>query len=308
MAEGKERQKVSPIRCWLLSGAGNRFVLIDREAIAPWASELPALVPQLCQLWTPPAEGVILLGDRQGNRFVMEFWNPDGTTGMMCGNGGRCAALYVAHTYGEMPATQMQLVVGGESYTVRRLSTHSFQLDFPPLRQVDPSVVVELAGHSVAATYVDNGADHLVLWLAELQRLSPAFRDFHHIPWEQLVPPLWEHPRFRQRKVNVNVAMPVAPGVLHFRTFERGVNAETAACGTGAVAVAVAAALSAGSNGLDERVYTLLPPSQHWLTVRLRFQQGRIIPSLEGDARLHGFVDVKIERRSVCPINESIES
>ncbi len=293
--------KARQLTGWLLDGAGNRFIVLERSAIVPWFDQIPLLAPSLCHLWDPPAEGVIVVDAVDDLHLVMDFWNPDGSTGMMCGNGGRCAALFAIHQQ-LLPSAQSQftLRVNENSYLIERLTANTFRLQFPPITRLQYPLSLPLFGHSVPAGFVDNGSEHLVLWYPDVAPLFPQAASFETFPLDQLVPPIWAHPLFQERKVNVNLVLPLDATTLRIRTFERGVNAETAACGTGAIA---AAAVTASRNGeRKEKRYTVIPPSGDPLSVDLQIQNHTMIPALAGSATLVAAAEFTIENGTVHPV------
>lgn len=225
-----------------MSGAGNRFLV----GTAP---EVPVDVPRLIATHQRrdglPIEGVLFVHRQATPQAVLriEYINPDGTTGMMCGNGTRCAVRYAADSLGAPVGTPLSISVNGAAYQARVLSDQDVELVLPPPRTVTRFPVGSLEGVDRPVVYVDVNSDHVVV-----EHLAS-----QHDP---LVAVLRHHPQF-PRGVNVNMASVEHRGKLRLATFERGVEAVTAACGTGAVS-SVVALWQAGA--LDDRVI-VIPPS-----------------------------------------------
>jgi diaminopimelate epimerase len=209
------------------SAAGNRFAVLDGFEAPP--AEPAALARELCA--RHGLDGLLLAcRPEAGGDCRMRVWNRDGSTAEACGNGLRALgrwALESAHAPREMvvetdagPRRVACVVRAGEVVAARA------ELGVP--RVVAAAERLEAAGRSLAATLVDLGNPHCVLFVPDVERAEVA----------TLGAALERHARFPQR-VNVSFAE-LEGGRLRLRTWERGVG-ETAACGTGAGASAVAA-------------------------------------------------------------------
>lgn len=228
------------------SGAGNTFVVIDgrkgaANRIGGGAS--PAmdsdLVRRLCREYG--TDGLMILKDSPaGHDFAMEFYNPDGSTGMMCGNGGRCITAFAdmlgignGKNYffdapdgvhmAEILRKEMPGQAGhdGKSpvWTVR-------------LKMIDVEGITEYPD----GLFLNTGTRHFVKFVPDVDAID--------IEAEAL--PIRHDARFAPEGTNVNfveVGCPIqqgTPGRIRIRTFEKGVEGETLACGTGITAAAVA--------------------------------------------------------------------
>ncbi|MBR9975794.1 MAG: diaminopimelate epimerase [Bacteroidetes bacterium] len=204
------------------------------------------------------SDGTIFIDASEHHDFRMAFYNPDGSEGSMCGNGGRCAALY-AFTHG-IARADMHFEVLGRSYAaevsareehisatgehISATGEHKgvatqVRLAFPPPLHIEFGLQLETAYGMIPADYVDNGAPHLLVFA---QDLPGTLRDsFDALDMERIGPPLRQHPRFSPRGCNVNVLEKNTDGTVRLRTFEKGVEAETWACGTGTLAAGMVA-------------------------------------------------------------------
>ena len=210
-----------------MHGAGNDFIMFDNRSgwMAPDAYEK---FRKLCQLHTGiGADGLMLLSESDSADFKLDYFNADGYPGNMCGNGARCA-VFLAHTLGIAPARC--------SFEINRVH---YQAEVQQNRQVRlrmqmPEIVMEsqelsslLPGQFDMAYWVDTGVAHLVVKSND--------------PLEQVDVNKWgsylrHHWLFRPDGVNVNFVYPGEHQSFHARVYEKGVEAETLACGTGAVA------------------------------------------------------------------------
>jgi diaminopimelate epimerase len=195
------------------------------------------------------------------------FFNPDGGEAF-CGNGSRCAARYAAMR-GAAPATEMVLVTSvGEVAAV--VDGGVVTLTLPPPEDLG-AIVLPQGAESFSGRWVDAGVPHVVL----------PVRGLSAYPFAAIGPSLRRHPALGPSGANVDLIETDERGRVHVRTWERGVENETLACGTGAVAVALAARLA----GARETV-VVVPRSGSTLIVTLSGEPGRPdCARLSGDAR-----------------------
>jgi diaminopimelate epimerase len=252
-----------------MTAGGNDFILFDDRSGSLRAAGLPSRVPALCARGlSVGADGVILLERSSGADVRATFYNPDGRP-TFCGNGARCAAR-LAYLQGIAPPRlrlETDVMVHRAEIQGRRVS----------LEMHDPrgteEVEVACEGQVVRGTFVDTGVPHFVV-----------FREFAATQSiDALGRALRQHPRFAPAGVNVDFVHPLPQGGLGIRTFERGVEGETLACGTGCVAAAIAA----GAAGRGAQPTRLRTRSGEWIDVRYEGDPRRATGvRLEGDARL----------------------
>lgn len=210
------------------SGAGNDFILLDGNTGLTGQQ-----IRQLCDRrtgfraadGTVGSDGLIILRTSDRYDFEMEFFNPDGTTGMMCGNGGRCVTEF-AHFRGITPADGSNYVFAAADgvHTARILSSDG-RTSTVRLRMTAPTVPAPvLGGH-----FVNTGTRHFVLFVDDVEKVDVATEGAR----------LRHDPAFAPEGTNVNFVQRLTDGSLKVRTFEKGVEAETLACGTGVVASAL---------------------------------------------------------------------
>ena len=214
-----------------MSGLGNDFIIIDnRNGIVP-EIEIPLLAKKLCtpRLSLGGDELMLIENPRAGGDYTMRTINPDGTEVKMCGNASRCVARY-AFTRGIAGRSQVIDTLGGpvDVYVDEKEIRVGLQITAGPVLGIE----LEAAGRKFMVHSVEiSGAPHAVVFL------DGAF----DAPKEQIHQwgaALRNHPYFPEG-TNVNFIELEDERTLKQRTFERGVEGETLACGTGATASAV---------------------------------------------------------------------
>jgi diaminopimelate epimerase len=205
-----------------LQGAGNDFILIDdREEHFDLTNN--ALVKFLCdRRFGIGADGLMLLRNREGYDFQMIYYNSDGNESSMCGNGGRCIAAF-ADIIGLKKEHYLFLAVDGDHSAELSLRGDEYWVR---LGMIDVSEVEEGEDY----LYLNTGSPHYVKFVANLQAY-PVVDEAKKIRYNE---------RFKAQGTNVNF-VELVDGVLCIRTYERGVEDETLACGTGVTAAVIAA-------------------------------------------------------------------
>jgi len=209
-------------------GAGNDFVLIDNRSLQ-FQYKDNNIVQQLCdRRFGIGSDGLMLLQDHSDYDFEMLYFNADGQLGSMCGNGGRCIVAFAKHL-GIIDTETDFLAVDGPHYA--KISVAGNWVD---LQMID---VKEIAKDGTA--YVLNtGSPHYVDQVKDLEKLD-VFTEGKAIRNNAV---------YREKGINVNFVEDKGDH-LFVRTFERGVEDETYACGTGVTAVALAMAKDQGLSG-----------------------------------------------------------
>lgn len=216
------------IKFWKMHGAGNDMILVDdREETFPahdreWMAHIGRR-----QLGIG-CDGFILIRRSEAADFGMRFYNPDGGEAEMCGNGARCVAR-LAHELGIAPASmRIDTVAGivGAEIVGERVRLHMTPPHDWRLRQH-----LQLEGQSLEYSFVNSGVPHVMLNVDELATADVA----------GIGAAVRHHADFAPAGTNVNFVAVTGPRSLRLRTYERGVEAETLACGTGIVACALLA-------------------------------------------------------------------
>ena len=214
-----------------MHGAGNDFVLIDdREGTFPAHDHI--LLSMLASHRTGiSCEGVILVQKSNVADFRMEFFNPDGTEADLCGNGARCVAAF-AREIGAVPAAAMTFETrAGLVDAEVAANGSSVKVWMPEPRNRRYGLQVKVGNDVVTGDYVEVGVPHFVVRSENVSSLDV----------EGLGRALRLSDAFEPNGTNVDFAQFIPAHKALIRTYERGVEAESGACGTGAVATAVVA-------------------------------------------------------------------
>ncbi len=209
-----------------MHGAGNDFIMIvDMDGSFP---ESVGLVSSLCELHRGiGADGLILIRPSSTSDFRMLYFNRDGHEAEMCGNGARCAALLSF----EQGVTGRSMVFETRSGMVKaNVDDDGVQINIGNVD--DLQLGMEIEGVAGELHYAVCGVPHALMLADDTASYSDA--DF-----VKIARTVRFNERFNPGGVNFNLASITGSNSLKYRTYERGVEAETLACGTGAVAVAV---------------------------------------------------------------------
>lgn len=219
-----------PIPFVKMSGTGNDFILIDNRDHSIGSEEMRSLAIRVCRRrQSVGADGLILLQEDPELDFSWRFFNSDGSEAEMCGNGARCAARF-ANMSGIAGSGMVFRTIAGpiraevEDNGVRVQLTRPFG--------TEKSFDLELeSGEEIEAGFIDTGVPHTVIVVPEGK--------LKEVPVELLGREIRYHPRFSPAGTNVNFVEILDREGIRIRTYERGVEGETLACGTGAVAAAI---------------------------------------------------------------------
>ncbi len=222
-----------PVPFAKMSGTGNDFIIIDhRRPLIP-QDALADFVRKVCRRrFSAGADGVIFIEDSQSVDFKWQFYNADGSLAEMCGNGARCAARF-AYAKGiaekKMSFETLAGIINAEVLNddeVRLLMTQPFDYR--------TGLEVELDETKFAVSFVNSGVPHAVLFMDEETDI-PVTKWGHTVRFHSL---------FQPEGTNANFVQSLSDNTILVRTYERGVEDETMACGTGAVASAIFAAVA----------------------------------------------------------------
>ena len=219
-------------------GAGNDFLVVDARRLRqrrtrPWK----AISQTLCDRHQGiGADGLLVLEPSATADVRMRVFNPDGSEAQMCGNGARCVALYL-----KRHRVTIETKAGVVSGTV--------QNDRVAMRMTDPTQLrvnlsLRVNGRATRVVHLNTGVPHTVVSVSQLDRVKV----------NDVGRTLRFHPAFSPSGTNVDfIQRSAGTNRLRVRTYERGVEAETLACGTGVAASAVAYVLGNGTRGRRQR-------------------------------------------------------
>jgi len=254
-----------------MSGSGNDFIIVDNRNKIVDETDLPKFIAKVCRRkMSVGADGFILVENTEGADFKWRFYNSDGSAAEMCGNGARCVARYAYVTGIAGPVmsfdTQAGMVhaqVVGERVKVKMTDPLDLKIEYP----------IELKNGSLSISSVNTGVPHVVIVkdsidTVEVVNIGREIR-FHH--------------GFAPAGTNVNFICYLKDNIIAIRTYERGVEDETLACGTGAIAGAI---VMACREKLKSPV-NVLTRSGGYLNVIYQEHDGNYHDIyLEGDARI----------------------
>ena len=214
------------IKFYKYQGAGNDFILIDNRA-SIFDQMNTILVKKLCdRRFGIGADGLMLLQYNKNFDFEMKYYNADGNEGSMCGNGGRCIVAF-ARDLGIVDKSADFLAVDGR---------HEATIEG---NQVDLGMInVENVTRDGQAYVLNTGSPHYIQLVDQLDKMD-VFNQGKNIRNNAI---------YQTEGINVNFIQPEDNGYF-VRTFERGVEDETLACGTGATAAAIAMAIHSNQSG-----------------------------------------------------------
>jgi diaminopimelate epimerase len=217
------------VRFVKMSGAGNDLVLVDhREGFLRGREELFARVA--CDRRRGiGADGVILVEDDDELDFAVRFFNPDGGEYGLCGNGARCIPRFAAEIGFRGPEYRFRSPAG--VHRAARIDARSAWVELNPVREIRLDVEVDLEGSPARMDWGDIGVPHGAFWTPNVAAAPVATWGAH----------LRSHPAFGPQGTNVSFVEKVGEDRLRIRTFERGVEGETLACGSGSAVVATIA-------------------------------------------------------------------
>jgi len=234
-------KKVSFVK---MSGAGNDFILFDKKE-SPSLELTPEAIKKMCsRRMGIGADGVLVIDDRPDCNFSMEYYNADGSTGTLCGNGARCALWYAAFS-GRIPSQHASFFSNGDSYSGEILGPDYVKFNFGIPKDYRPELTLNAAGQSIKAAFINTGSPHVVI-KADAVLKPGSSKDVYENLTEFPVFDLGRQIRylsdFAPAGTNVNF-IKISDGKVYIRTYERGVEDETWACGTGSVASALVCSL-----------------------------------------------------------------
>ena len=213
-----------------MSGSGNDFILIDHRKPILQKDRMKELAQKVCRRRVSiGADGLIFIEPSDKADFKWRFFNADGSEGEMCGNGGRCAARFASLkgiagsslTF-ETIAGILSARVDGKRVKLELTRPHSLKLD----------ETLSVDGKSLKVSSINTGVPHAVCFVDDVER------------WDvlRMGRAIRNHPHYAPSGTNADFVQLVKGSHLIVRTYERGVEDETLACGTGLVASSLVAA------------------------------------------------------------------
>ena len=267
----KEKTQNKMIEFYKMSGSGNDFIIIDNRDLSLNVGDLPAFARRVCERKiSVGADGLFLIEPSKTVDFKWQFFNSDGSVAEMCGNGSRCVARY-AYLKGIAPKKMSFETLAG-------IISAEVNDDVVKVRLTDPSPLkiaqtIMLNGRECILDCIDTGVPHTVAFVDSVETCAVVGtgRQIRH------------HEHFAPRGTNADFAEVLDRHKMKVRTYERGVEDETLACGTGDVA----AVLAAASRGLVETPVDVIVQSGETLRIYFTKKGDRF-----GDIYLEGKVKI----------------
>ncbi len=209
-----------------MNGAGNDFVLLDNRDGS--LALTGAQIARLCDRHRGVgADGLLLVEQaRDGADWRMRYYNSDGGEAEMCGNGARCFARFASRLTGSAGALRFETMAG---VIEAEFIGDAVRLGMSQPRDLCIGEKIAVKGETLTIHSVDTGVPHAVVLVENLDT----------VPVVTLGAAIRHHERFAPRGTNVNFMQQQGERMIAIRTYERGVEGETLACGTGVVASAL---------------------------------------------------------------------
>jgi diaminopimelate epimerase len=217
-----------------MSGAGNDFVFIDKKQ-NDWLQVNAGLIQKICDRRNGiGADGLITIEDSATHNFVMNYFNADGSTGSLCANGARCAILFASES-GRLKDDKAEFISNEVEYRGEVISDSEIKFYLNPPKKIKYNFKIKAGGKLINAHFADTGSPHVVIDINESEGFLTSLEK---VQVEALGREIRNLPEFSPGGTNVNFVV-VKDGLINIRTYERGVEAETLACGSGSVAAAL---------------------------------------------------------------------
>lgn len=216
-----------------MHGAANDFVVVDhRTPFLPAGDALQPLVARVCDRRRGiGADGLLLIERDPECDFAMRYFNADGKPADYCGNGARCLARRALELgIGRDGKVRFRTAVGIQEARIG--PNNNIEVHFGVVAPPGDVQSIQAANRTFQGRLVRSGVPHFVVPVERVE----------WTPVAEWAPALRHHPSFQPAGANVDFVAPLGAGRIAMRTWERGVEGETLACGSGAIATALAAA------------------------------------------------------------------
>ncbi len=210
-----------------MNGAGNDFVMLDNRDLS--LALTPTQIAQLCDRHRGVgADGLLCVEPAtEGGDFKMRYYNADGSEAEMCGNGARCFGSFVNRLHDDqLTQIRFETLAGMIS---AEFEAGQVRINMSAPHSLKLAQELPVANETLTVHSLNTGVPHAVVFVEDLEK----------VPVREWGAALRYHEAFKPRGTNANFAKVIAPGSISIRTYERGVEDETLACGTGMVACAL---------------------------------------------------------------------
>jgi len=266
-----EKRMPEKIAFFKMSAAANDFIVIDNRSKA-YSEQANFLARKLCQRrYSVGADGLILIENSKKANFKALFFNADGSEFNLCGNGGRCAAKFAFINVIASRKMTMETNVGVLN---AEITSDTVKLQIPLPVKVEMNKIIEIEGkRKIKGHYIKIGDPHFIIFA----------KNIFEAPIEAFSKKVRYSSSFGEEGTNVDLIQQIRENRFAIRTYERGVEGETYACGSGCVSAAIVL------NKLSYSYvnYVFQTKSGFLLDVHLDISEGTLKNIiLEGDARV----------------------
>lgn len=213
------------LKFYKYSGAGNTFVLIDGRRTDVSRFRRKSVIHALCLQYG--TDGLMILDDSKTADFKMEYFNSDGSGGMMCGNGGRCIVAFADVVGVKAFHSKEYVFEAPDGLHSAEILSHLGEVKIVRLKMNDVEGVLE----TPEGMFLNTGTRHVVRFVGDVESVDVVGEGRR----------IRNDGAFAPEGVNADFVSVDPDGTLRVRTYEKGVEAETLACGTGITASAIAA-------------------------------------------------------------------
>ena len=268
-----------------LSGAGNDFVLFDTKLNLDLGLN-PHLIRKFCDRRKGiGADGIIVFNDSEQLSFEMIYYNADGSTGSLCANGARCSLQYAFST-NRIGIARVKFKANGIEYKGEVLEEGLIKFYLNPPEDLKERFKIKAAEQLITVSFINTGSPHVVIKISDVLQnpKNPASNNYslNDFPVNKVGNEIRYSKDFAPDGTNVNF-IEIVDGKVKIRTYERGVEDETLACGTGSVCAAIITFLQ------DKLIppIKIIPKSGEELIVDFKFVENKINDlSLIGPAKI----------------------
>jgi diaminopimelate epimerase len=270
----------------IYSGAGNDFVMINNWDNIVLFEKQKEFTVKICNEKFLQIDGVIFLDKPQGKdaSIRMNYYNRDGSYGAMCGNGARCIAQYAVDE-GVVKLKSFSLEAVDKIYKAELKGNNIVKIHFPPPSEYKLNIDVKskISKSSLNLHWVQVGSEHIVLFINDEMNIKALkIENLDEAKINEWGSELRFYAKFQPDGANVNFADVISNNEIRIRTYERGVERETLACGTGIISSAIISSLLEKTSPPVK----ILVQSGEWLTVDFKNDNRKISDlSLEGSAK-----------------------
>lgn len=272
-----------------MTGAGNTFTIFDNRESLLSKEEIQEHSSRLSSAFGEKTEGIMAINSPQANDtdFDVWFFNPDGSFGAMCGNGSRCAVEF-AKSLGIVSENQKITFTMANALYSASFTPNGVAVTMPDYIEFTQEVAVRIGEKIYLGSYVNVGSDHFILHKNQFEISDTEFWTYDFIEDAKQIRYAKE---FEPRGVNVSLYMIGDDNVVSMRTYERGVESETGACGTGAISVATVV------NHFHNQEFPveIVPTSQQRIWVYYQLDETKNSFILEGNALFEEPTTIEIE-------------